>query len=189
MRALWVTGHNIGVRDNGGMTRIKLDRLGLHSLGQEAFEIRIDRLVVLRHRVERWLHPPRCLRHLRAEHFLGDKAFRPHTTLWHAPGQRLARSPGRRLFTQLRIAICRLHKPRLAGGVGNCAVRSHLIGQALANRRHYDRLVHGRGSAAPQPDPCRPGRRPRDQEAIASVSARALWRHGPTTCRGLFPLR
>jgi hypothetical protein len=25
------------------MTRIKLDRLGLHSLGQEAFEIRIDR--------------------------------------------------------------------------------------------------------------------------------------------------
>jgi hypothetical protein len=43
MRALWVTGHKIGVRDNGGMIRIKLDRLGLHSFGQEAFEIRIDR--------------------------------------------------------------------------------------------------------------------------------------------------
>ena len=63
----------VGLRDQGQVARLHLDRLGAHALGHETLEVRIDGPVLRRNRVPARLRPPRGVRGLVGEQRLLER--------------------------------------------------------------------------------------------------------------------
>src|ERR1700691_623005 len=63
----------VGLGDQRKMAGLHLDGLGAHALGDEAFEIGIDRPVFRRNRIETRLRPPGCMRCLARKQSLVER--------------------------------------------------------------------------------------------------------------------
>jgi hypothetical protein len=148
------------------MARVKLDRRGVHPGGHEAFEVGIDRPVVLRHRIEGRFDPPSCLCHFPAEQLGGHPSLHGVQHLGPRRVDVLGEVLEKRLLTELGITICGLDKARTGR-----RRRESLSQSVRCNPRR-------RRAREPR---CRPGRSPWDRHRPGSRSSRnrndrrALW--------------
>ena len=113
-------GHLLRMRHQREVAGVELDRGRVHALGEEALEVGIDGLVVLRHRVPGRLRVPRSLRGAAGEDRGGGRPLHgvelPGLLRLHAIGKIFQEG----VFGELCVAVVLLTMPARTGPAGNC---------------------------------------------------------------------